>query len=147
MADHACRCHSGKPYSECCKPFHEGALARNALELMRSRYSAYALNLPDYIIKTTHSSNPQYSPDYEVWKESISYFSKETNFTGLIIHEFKEKGHEASVTFTANLSQNKRDASFTENSYFEKVGGGWYYSAGNNAKNLEELRANKFEWF
>jgi len=142
-----CPCHSGKPYGDCCQPFHDGALARNALELMRSRYSAYALNLPDYIIKTTHQENPSYSPEHDLWAEAISLFSKETKFAGLIIHEFKEKGRESSVTFTAILSKKGRDASFTENSYFEKEGDAWYYSAGNTAKNLEELRADKFEWF
>ncbi|MBS0630017.1 MAG: zinc chelation protein SecC [Verrucomicrobia bacterium] len=146
-----CPCHSGESYSKCCKPFHEGTLPKNALQLMRSRYSAFALNLPDYIIQTTHPANREYSPDHQAWKESISYFSQCSKFIGLTIHDFKEKGMEASVTFTANISrvQNGKlyDASFTENSYFEKVNQKWLYAAGDTAKSLQELLDCKFEWF
>ncbi|MEZ5479856.1 MAG: YchJ family metal-binding protein, partial [Thiolinea sp.] len=45
-----CPCQSGLSYAECCQPFHEGrAQAPTAEALMRSRYSAYALNLPAYL--------------------------------------------------------------------------------------------------
>jgi len=70
---------------------------------MRSRYSAYALNLADYIIKTTHRSNPQYSADDREWRDSIANFSQSTEFRGLTIHEFKEEQLHATVTFTALL--------------------------------------------
>ncbi len=116
-----CPCHSGKPYSECCEPLHNGAVAENALKLMRSRYSAYALNKPDYIIKTTHPSNPDLS------RKSIIEFSQSTKFEQLVIHDFQEAGNEATVTFTAYLTQDGRDATFTEKSYFKKVKGCWYY--------------------
>jgi SEC-C motif domain protein len=123
-----CPCHSQKPYDKCCKPFHDGALPKNALELMRSRYSAYALNLADYIIKTTHPSNPHYTPDHRAWKESIDTFSKSTDFRGLTIHEFTEDQNRATVIFTATLFQGEADVSFTERSTFEKVGPTWYYT-------------------
>lgn len=118
-----CPCHSGKSYSDCCEPLHKGTPAENALKLMRSRYSAYALNKPDYIIKTTHPSN------HDLSRESIIEFSQSTKFEQLVIHDFQESGNEATVTFTAYLSQDGHDATFTEKSYFKKVNGVWLYAS------------------
>ncbi|MCB1119317.1 MAG: zinc chelation protein SecC [Chlamydiia bacterium] len=112
-----CPCHSNKLYKACCQPFHEGALPQTALQLMRSRYSAYALNLPDYILATTHPDSPQPT------KESLIHFSTTTTFAGLTILDSTE----TTVTFHAHLLQQNRDASFTEKSHFEKLHGRWYY--------------------
>src|SRR5437867_3549203 len=43
-----CPCHSGKKYSECCEPYHQGLPAPTPLALMRSRYAAYALQNAEY---------------------------------------------------------------------------------------------------
>jgi SEC-C motif-containing protein len=52
-----CPCLSGNAYEECCGRFHGGtAAAPTAEALMRSRYSAYALGLADYILDTWHPS-------------------------------------------------------------------------------------------
>lgn len=123
-----CPCHSGDPYTQCCKPFHDGTPPQNALQLMRSRYAAYALNLPDYIIKTTHPKNPHYSTNTSEWRLSLEQFSKTTSFDGLTILEFQETGLEAVVVFTAHLKQAGRDCSFTERSLFEKCGQNWLYT-------------------
>lgn len=37
-----CPCFSGKPYGECCKPFHDGEKSPQPVEVMRARYAAYA---------------------------------------------------------------------------------------------------------
>lgn len=125
-----CPCFSGKTYESCCKPFHEGTAPENALLLMRSRYAAYALNLPEYIIATTHLKNPQYSKNKVLWKQRISQFATGTSFQNLVIRNFKEEGDGAVVTFTATLSQGGKDASFTETSSFEKVDHRWLYKEG-----------------
>ncbi len=52
-----CPCGSGKKYKICCFRLHKGLLAKNALELMKSRFSAYAVGDANYIIKTTHKSS------------------------------------------------------------------------------------------
>jgi SEC-C motif-containing protein len=122
-----CPCFSGKEYGECCKPFHEGKLPETALQLMRSRYAAYALNLPKYIIQTTHPENAQFERDVKAWAEGISQFSEGTQFVGLEIVDFEERGDEATVTFVARLMQNGRDVSFREKSFFRRVGGRWLY--------------------
>ncbi|MEH6780174.1 MAG: YchJ family metal-binding protein [Rhodoglobus sp.] len=52
-----CPCQSAELYDDCCARFHRGeTLAPTAERLMRSRYSAYALNLADYLMSTWHSS-------------------------------------------------------------------------------------------
>ena len=51
-----CPCLSGSPYDECCGPIHEGAPAPTAERLMRSRYTAYAMGLRDYLLQTWHPS-------------------------------------------------------------------------------------------
>lgn len=125
-----CPCHSGLPYEECCKKFHQGMPAETAVQLMRSRYSAYALNKPDYIIQTTHPKNPHYSSNYNDWKQEIQNFSKTFSFDNLIIIHSSNEGSTATVTFTASLSHKGRDASFTERSSFIKEKNCWLYVSG-----------------
>lgn len=119
----SCPCCSGKEYSFCCKPYHEGKVAEHAEELMRSRYSAYALNIPDYIIQTTHPASSQYQDDLKVMRRSISAFSSNHQFVSLKVLDAREKNDQATVTFTASLMKKKEDASFTEKSLFFKTRG------------------------
>ena len=125
-----CPCKSGNVYADCCKPFHEGSLPDTALKLMRSRYSAYALCIPAYIIHTTHPGSPQFSHDTAAWSKKISEFCTNTEFKNLEILDFQEKAPFATVTFVAHLTQNKKDVSFTEKSHFEKIKGKWLYRSG-----------------
>lgn len=125
-----CPCRSGAPYETCCRPFHLGKNPDTALQLMRSRYAAYALSLSDYIIHTTHPANPQFSPDAAEWARQISEFSAHTEFKDLKILSFQESGASATVTFFAHLLQGQKDTSFTEKSFFEKVNGKWLYLSG-----------------
>lgn len=125
-----CPCYSGKLYEACCRPFHQGKSAPDALLLMRARYAAYALNLPDYIIETTHPASPEYLEDTAKWKRSISIFSNRSQFEGLEVLDFQERGSIATVTFAAHLTQKKEDASFVEKSHFEKIKGRWFYRVG-----------------
>ncbi len=119
-----CLCHSKKPYDECCKRYHDGALPEDALTLMRSRYSAYALSLADYVMQTTHQAT--HSAD---WRQSILEFGQKTQFESLAILDFADDRERATVTFRAGLSESGRDVSFTEKSQFIKKGGRWLYVA------------------
>lgn len=125
-----CPCRSGKPYGECCQPFHQGELPDTALKLMRSRYTAYALCMPEYIIHTTHRANAQFCHDNVEWTQKISEFSLRTEFKNLEILEFQDGSPFATVTFVAHLVQDNKDVSFTEKSYFEKVKNKWFYLSG-----------------
>ncbi len=126
----SCPCQSGKEYGDCCEPYHSGQLPKVPLSLMRSRYSAYATGLADYIINTTHPDNSQYLQDHKLWKKQIEGFCHQTQFLGLEIHEEVIGEKVSFVTFTAKLMQNDQDASFTERSRFEKGGGWWLYHSG-----------------
>lgn len=56
-----CPCGTGTPYDACCGPLHRGErLATTAEELMRSRYSAYAVGDEGYVFRTWH---PRTRPD------------------------------------------------------------------------------------
>lgn len=126
-----CPCSSGKMYANCCEPFHKGiALPEDALALMRSRYSAYALHNADYIMATTHPQNSGFKSDPKRWKEDILLFTKNTHFEQLEIIEFKSGSAQAEVTFRAYLAQGDQDVSFEETSLFEKVGDRWLYKEG-----------------
>ncbi len=114
-----CPCHSGKPYANCCEPFHKGSLPATCEQLMRSRYSAYSLGLVDYIIETTH-------PDLPVDRKSTEDFCKNTQFENLRILNATDD----TVTFHATLSQAGHDVSFTEQSTFAKIDGKWLYQKG-----------------
>ena len=126
-----CPCHSGKKYKKCCKIYHDKkAFAKDAALLMRSRYSAFALQRADYIIQTTHSSNPDFITDTDAWRKSIENFCKQTLFENLQIIDSLQNGTTATVHFFAKLSVAASDASFSEISEFVKEDGRWYYVSG-----------------
>jgi SEC-C motif-containing protein len=125
-----CPCKSHLSYAECCLPFHKGlAIPQTPTALMRSRFSAYALSLANYIIDTTDPSGPQYSPHTKQWLISIEHFSRTTAFQDLTILKSQMLNNsEGTVTFHARLlSLTGEDLSFTEISLFKKKKGHWYY--------------------
>jgi peptide deformylase len=129
-----CPCCSGEKYQNCCGPLHRGIPAATALQLMRSRYSAYSLSLPEYIIHTTHPASPQFHYNSEEWMKRISDFCAACTFTHLDILHTEETAVFATVTFFAQLTSDGEDRSFTERSYFEKIQGRWVYRNGHLVK-------------
>jgi len=119
-----CPCGSGLKYKKCCKTYHDERVPKNALLLMCSRYSAYALKKYKYIIKTTHKT----TRDKDI--ESIKAFSKNTLFQNLKIIEFIDGEDEAYVTFEATLFSDGKDISFSEKSRFLKENDRWFYIDG-----------------
>ena len=56
-----CPCGSGGSYAGCCGPLHDNRVqAGTAEQLMRSRYSAYAIGRLDHVFRTWH---PRTRPD------------------------------------------------------------------------------------
>lgn len=131
-----CPCGSPLKYKRCCKVFHDNIKnPLNALELMKSRFSAYAFKQYNYIIKTTHKENQDYSENVLEWKKEIEIFSSNTDFDKLEILEFIEGEIESFVTFRATLFQNKNDVSFIEKSRFKKENNIWLYVDGEFLEN------------
>ena len=122
-SDSICPCHSNQKYKLCCQPFHEGTIPSSSLQLMRSRYSAYALGLCDYIIATTHSSNVDYSLNKKKWKEDIDIFCKQNQFINLQILSHFENDIVGHVKFIATLSS----GDLCETSKFIKMNKKWFY--------------------
>lgn len=121
-----CSCGSGLAYKSCCQPLHKGGKAPSPEALMRSRYVAYALNLSDYIMKTTHPDGEHFQSDKAAWKRDIEAFCKNTTFARLqILSAADDK-----VMFRASLFAAGRDVSFTEISTFRQHNGHWKYFSG-----------------
>lgn len=77
--DVSCPCGSDLMLSSCCGRYHQGEIAPTPEALMRSRYSAFALGLSDYLLATWHpTTRPAelgQDPDTE-WK-SLTIVSAE----------------------------------------------------------------------
>jgi len=121
-----CPCGSKIKYKLCCQKYHKGAHPKDALSLMKSRYSAYAVGDIKYIIKTTHPENPEYQEPLERWQKSIENFCKENSFLALEIESFLEDKEYAFVTFKAYLSEGV----LYEKSRFIQNRGLWFYLDG-----------------
>lgn len=124
-----CPCGSGNKYKKCCGIYHQGAAPENALVLMKSRYSAYAVGNVAYIIQTTHPEHVDSQKDTELRTKEIATFSQNTEFQGLEILNFEEGEPLSYVTFRVYLKQDK-EFSFTERSVFKRHLGRWSYLSG-----------------
>jgi len=124
MTTTQCPCQSGVSYEKCCAPYHSGKAAPTAEKLMRSRYSAYALKLADYINDTWHPDTLS-SP---VTPESLDG----VEWIGLNIHEAQQLDDtHATVKFSAVFAQgNQQPMQMTENSRFILANGKWLYVDG-----------------
>ncbi|WP_426004513.1 YchJ family protein [Paenarthrobacter sp. NyZ202] len=66
----ACPCLSGEQYDHCCGRFHRGqADAPTAGQLMRSRYSAFVVLDPEYLLRTWHASTRPAAMDLDAQME------------------------------------------------------------------------------
>ena len=125
-----CPCGSSIKYKKCCQVFHKGKLASTALELMKSRYSAYVVKDVKYIINTTDVNNPDYTPESVNWANDIEEFCINSDFRELKILEFIDSDEISYVKFYVNLYIQGVDQSFTEKSKFVKVNNKWLYVNG-----------------
>jgi len=97
---------------------------------MRSRYSAFFLSLPKYIIKTTHKDNVDYTQDITQWENDIVYFTQNFNFEKLTIIDHIPGNTISFVTFKAQISSHGKDETFCEKSKFERINNRWLYLSG-----------------
>ncbi len=134
-----CPCHSGIKYKKCCRPFHTGAQQVEAPEqLLRSRYSAYAIGEANYIMATTHPDHEEAQKPEPQWRQELGLFARHTTFTSLDIQQQSYTPGEDTgwIVFAAGLEQNGQNASFREKSIFERIDGTWLYAS---AEELEDL--------
>ena len=124
-----CPCTSKKPYDRCCGPFLAGtALPETAEQLMRSRFSAYALGKADYLIAT----RPEAKRAEENREELIEYCKSVSCVSLKIVSRDKGgKGDDTgTVTFHASLQTQGRRSLHIETSTFARENGRWVYLDG-----------------
>lgn len=125
-----CYCGSGREFAACCEPYITGAaLAPTAESLMRSRYSAHCVKDYDYLDHTVHPDIRDESDHEEMQK-----WSKAVTWEGLQILSVKEGAENddaGQVGFTARYAMNGVPQTFTEDAFFRKEEGQWYYVDGN----------------
>jgi SEC-C motif-containing protein len=119
-----CTCFSGKRFDECCRPLLRGERdAADPVALMRSRFSAFALDNAAYLWKTLHSRHPEkQKPEADVLR-SMRRASRQHEYLGLQILDSAGPR----VLFLATLS---RGVSFVERSEFAQEDGAWRYLSG-----------------
>jgi len=121
-AQDPCPCGSPRAYPECCGLYHTGTPATDAPSLMRSRYSAFVLQLEPYLLSTWHvSTRPASVP-----------FSKNQKWLGLSVVDSKATGEKsAEVEFIARSRvSNAAAVRHHERSRFVLEGGRWFYVDG-----------------
>lgn len=127
--DAPCPCRVGQEeqpgYRDCCGPWHAGREDRSALPptaeaLMRSRYSAFVLQLADYLLETWHESTRPRSMELDA----------STRWLGLSIVRTRAGGAQASrgvVEFRAGYRCQGFEGEQHETSTFVREAGAWYY--------------------
>ncbi len=119
-----CPCGLGAAYVECCGLYHAGPLhllAPTPEALMRSRYSAYALGLRDYVLDTWHSSTRP---------EKMERFDSGVKWLGLTVKRAWTAG--ADDGFVEFVARSKPPGGgpaerLHELSRFVRVEGAWQY--------------------
>ena len=121
-----CPCGSGKKLDVCCGPFIHGTRRpETALQLMRSRYTAYVIRNIDYLKETLW---PAYQSGFDAF--STTKWASENHWTGLEILETEAGGvkdREGTVLFEARFLAGGQLLTHRELSRFRRKSGRWYY--------------------
>lgn len=116
-----CPCGRPKTYGECCGRVHDGsARAATAEDLMRSRFSAFAVGDEDYLLRTWHPSTRPASVDLDPRTEWVRLEILGTG-EGTPFH------NEGTVEFRAVFRERGREDSLREHSRFLRHDGAWVY--------------------
>ncbi len=124
-----CPCTSKLAFDKCCQPFVEGRrLPATAVQLMRSRFTAYALGKVDYLIETTAAAKRG-----EIDRTDLAAYCASIACVGLKIVATEQGGagdQEGVVKFHASLSHNGKRHLHVERSTFIREDGAWRYVDG-----------------
>ncbi len=121
-----CLCDSGKPFKKCCERFlNKSAVVATPKQLMRSRYTAYALgNYGEYLMATWL---PESSKGHTI--DSLS--EKNNEWVKLEILSSQQKADEGKIEFNAYYKVDDGSLNILhEKSIFQRIDGRWYYVEG-----------------
>jgi SEC-C motif-containing protein len=124
-----CPCTSKLTFDKCCEPFLTGkVIPESAEKLMRSRFTAYALNRADYLVETTASEKRA-----ELDVEDLSRYCRAVTCISLKILSRQAGGPQDEngvVIFHASLQINGKRMLHRERSTFRREDGRWFYVDG-----------------
>lgn len=139
MNKNACPCGSKLPYSACCEIYHaHHGTASTAQALMRSRYSAYALGLYDYVLATYASEFRQ-----GLNESKLSESDNGTQWLHLEVISETSSGTCATVEFKATNIFNKHFYVMHELSQFVFREGQWFYTKGDIQAGSGEIKLGR----
>lgn len=124
-----CRAEQGQDlaYAACCGRYHAGPFelqAPTAEALMRSRYSAFVLGLPGYLMATWHPSTRPATLDLD--EPGLKWLGLQVQ-----AHAAQDADH-ATVEFVARSKQGGKAHRLHEVSRFVREAGRWFYVAGDH---------------
>jgi SEC-C motif-containing protein len=122
----SCICGSNKAFEKCCAPFLNGSRwAKTPEQLMRSRYSAYALGgFGDYLLQTWFPATAKGLTAESLSQRSCDWIELE------VLHK-SQKGDQGMVEFNAWFYNDKGDKEVLhEKSVFQRIDGIWLYVGG-----------------
>ena len=124
MSSTRCPCLSGLTYDDCCGRLHAGvATAQTAEQLMRSRFSAFAVGDADYLLATWHPTTRPPSLELDDDRRWYRLDVLATRAGG----PFDTDGV---VEFEAFYRTSNGSGSQRESSRFVREGGQWFYVDG-----------------
>lgn len=134
-----CPCGSEKSYADCCQPMIEGDQTADTAEaLMRSRYSAHAKKVFDYIFETTLPANRQ-----EDERKGTAAWSRKLDWQRLEIRSVDAGGpddEKGSVEFVARYRKNSKAFEHHEIAEFVREDGCWYFKDGQPPQPVQTVR-------
>ncbi|GAA2853444.1 YchJ family metal-binding protein [Streptosporangium fragile] len=115
-----CPCGLPAAYGECCGRFHRGQAAPTAEALMRSRFTAFAVEDEAYLLRTWHPTT----------RPARVEFERGMRWTALEIEDVSGGSPfhtEGTVTFRARYTHRGRPGELREQSRFTRYEGAWVY--------------------
>jgi SEC-C motif-containing protein len=115
-----CPCGSNIHYSDCCQPLHQGQAASSPEALMRSRFSAFALQLKAYLLASWHPDTRPEQLDLD----------PNTQWKRLEILSARSKNNRGEVHFKATFCERDGWHLLEETSQFCFENNHWFYYTG-----------------
>ena len=124
-----CPCESKLTYDRCCEPYLAGRKTpETAVQLMRSRFTAYSLGQADYLVATTCAEERG-----KLDEEELGRYCRTVKCISLRILETEAGGRDDQagvVLFHAKLQINGKRMLHREKSRFVREDGKWAYVDG-----------------